>query len=114
MLQFLPAIASLLESNKKQADQAKQNQINAYMGQAPSAQPQGQGGGGILQGLGGLLGGLGGAKKKPHTPGDGGPNADGITGPNGGKLMTENEVYGPGAGAGSYDLAPPAPEDEIL
>ena len=95
MLQFLPAIASLLESNKKQADQAKQNQINAYMGQAPSAQPQGQGGGGILQGLGGLLGGLGGAKKKPD--------------------IMKDKFQDPGAPADlGYDAAPPAPEDEIL
>jgi hypothetical protein len=110
MLQLLPMIAGLLEGNKKEADQRKQNQINTYMGEAPSAQPQQ--GGGMLSGLTGMLQGLGGAKK-PHTPGDGGPNADGITGPNGGKLLTENEVYGPET-MGSYSGSIPRPEDEIL
>jgi hypothetical protein len=63
MLQMLPLIAGLLEGNKKEADQRKQNQINAYMGEAPSAQPQQ--GGGMLSGLAGMLQGIGGAKNDP-------------------------------------------------
>jgi hypothetical protein len=66
MLQFLPAIAGLLQNKQKQAEQAKQDEIAAYMGHAPGSGGGGGGaGGGLLQGLGGLLGGLGGEKKKP-------------------------------------------------
>lgn len=85
MLQMLPLIAGLLEGNKKEADQRKQNQINTYMGEAPSAQPQQ--GGGLLSGLAGMFGG----KKKPQQFQDPGVPSD-----------------------LGYDATPPAPEDEIL
>jgi len=64
MLQFLPAIAGLLQNKQKQAEQAKQDEIAAYMGHAP-----GSGGGGgsdkssLLSGAMGLLQGLGGSKQ---------------------------------------------------
>jgi hypothetical protein len=94
MLQFLPAIAGLLQNKQKQAEQAKQDEIAAYMGHAPGS---GGGGGsdksGLLQGLGGLLGGLGGGKKKSPTPVPG-PGPGPVPGPGGGKIDTENP-YGP-------------------
>lgn len=105
-------ITGLLQNKQKQAEQQKQDAMAAYMGEAPAGHGE-SGNGGLLSGLGGMLQGIGGAKK-PHKPGDGGPNADGIAGPNDGKLMSENEVYGSTAGTGSYDLTAPAPEDEIL
>jgi len=104
-------ITGLLQNQQKQAEQKKQDEMAAYMGQSP--QPHGESGGGLLSGLGGMLQGLGGAQKR-HTPGDGGPNADGIAGPNGGKLMSENEVYGPTAGTGSYGGPSDNDEDDIL
>ena len=63
MLQFLPAIAGLLQNKQKQAEQNKQAEMAAYMGQAPGSSGGGDSKGGLLNGAMGLLQGIGGGEK---------------------------------------------------
>jgi hypothetical protein len=67
MLQLLPMITGLLQNKQKQAEQAKQDEISAYMGQTPQAQAQGDSKSGLLNGAMGLLQGIGGEDKGPAT-----------------------------------------------
>lgn len=101
-------ITGLLENQQKQREQQKQDSMAAYLGQAPGAHAGGDSKSGLLSGLGGMLQGMGGGAKKP----DNSP----IPGPGGGKLLSEDEVYGPATGATSSYLSngPQDNDDEYL
>jgi hypothetical protein len=63
MIQILPMIAGLLQDKQKQAEQSKQAEMAAYMGQAPPQAHSGDSKGGLLNGAMGLLQGIGGEDK---------------------------------------------------
>jgi len=56
-------ITGLLQNQQKQAEQKKQDEMAAYMGQAPGAHAQGDNG--LMSGLTGMLQGIGGGKNDP-------------------------------------------------
>lgn len=101
MLPLIQAGLGILQAKKQDDEAKKQNQIAAYMGEAPTAEG-GNVGKAVMGAIPGMLSGMGGGKKPgadAAPPKIGGPGMYGV-----------DDVYGSGAGGtpivGSAPLGP--------